>query len=268
MVLLHTAHSALRVCTKCSTDILLVLDGCKAHLSTGRVYKTMRLTVGTIRTGGRRLVRKSDMFRSCEPRGSSARSAEGAMPVKYQSRIKKCKPSRCFHRFRASMLVQKNIGISMNKEQVQVVNKQRRKLLQGALVFGAATATPAVIGKALSVDDQVNISGKLICKMNDSVKTLILKNHSDQELTIVRISGSAFMYDGGIVDCNGAFVSKSIRIPANQEVQIQFDKLQQFSVSHQIDEIRRVQSRVERLSDGTRVIPFTATVREWVATVV
>jgi len=165
-------------------------------------------------------------------------------------------------------VVQKNIGISMNKEQVQVVNKHRRKLLQGAVIFGAATATPAVIGKALSVDDQVNISGKLICKMNDSVKTLILKNHSDQELTIVRISGSAFMYDGGIVDCNGAFVSKSIRIPANQEVQIQFDKLQQFSVSHQIDEIRRVQSRVERLSDGTRVIPFTATVRERVATVV
>jgi len=76
------------------------------------------------------------------------------------------------------------------------------------------------------------------------------------------------MFDGSVVDCNAACLSNSITIPPNQEVQVQFDKRKQFTLSRKIDEYNRIQSRVARLADGTRVIPFTANVSGKVATIV
>jgi len=85
-------------------------------------------------------------------------------------------------------------------------------------------------------------------------------------MVIEHVLQGALMFDGSIVDCNTACSTHAITIPANQEVQIQFDRREQSTLLTRIDEYRRIQSRVTRLSDGTRVIPFTATVHGNVAT--
>lgn len=159
----------------------------------------------------------------------------------------------------------------MNYEQMHFskpVNQQRRKLLQGVAGVTTAAIAPAVFGKALSSSSESALSGKLVCNISDPVKTLVLRNHSDQAIVLDQLSQGALMFDGTVVDCNAACMTKSVTIPANQEVQVQFDKRQQFASNHKVDDFRRMQSRVTRLSDGTRVIPFTATVRGGVATLI
>ena len=86
-------------------------------------------------------------------------------------------------------------------------------------------------------------------------------------MVVDQFAQSAFMYDGGIVDCNTACQNKPITIRANQEIQVQFDRRQQRSLTH-INEFQRVQSRVTRRGDGTRVIPFAASLHGNVATIV
>ena len=154
------------------------------------------------------------------------------------------------------------------------VNRERRKLLQGAACIGAAGFAPAAVGhvftdNALSGNSpsSQSISGELICNIGNPVKTLVLRNNSSRTMVIDRLDQSAFMFDGSIVDCNTACQSEAIKIPAKQEIQIQFDKRQQAALTH-IDEFQRVQSRVARRGDGTRVIPFVASLHDGVATIV
>jgi len=147
------------------------------------------------------------------------------------------------------------------------VNQQRRTLLQGAVGVGAASMAPVVFGKALSSQPEPVLSGKLVSKIYDPVHSLVLRNHTNQPMVIKQLSKSALMFDGGIVDCNTACLDKSITIPANDDVLIQFDRRKQVSATHKIEDYRRIQSRVARLNDGTRVVPFNATVAGNVATV-
>lgn len=139
------------------------------------------------------------------------------------------------------------------------VNQQRRNWLQGASCVGVASFAPALFGKTLAKNPETSLSGKLICDISNPVKTLVLRNHSDQTMVIDNLSQSAFMFDGSIVDCNTAFLNRSIKIPANKAIHIQFDKRQQYCLTHRADEFQRIQSRVTRLSDGTRIIPFVGT---------
>lgn len=159
----------------------------------------------------------------------------------------------------------------MNDEHIQrnkPLNLPRRKLLQGAACVGIAGFAPAVFGKAASNNSELALSGKLISKIAHPVKTLILRNHSDTTMVIDHLSQGAFMFDGGIVDCNVACLNKSIEIPANQEIVIQFDRRLQNCLTHKVEEFSRIQSRVTRLSDGTRVVPFSGTLNRGVATLV
>lgn len=148
----------------------------------------------------------------------------------------------------------------------QSVNQQRRKLLQGTACVGAVSVAPAAFGKAVLSQSESVVSGKLICKIYDPVKTLVLHNHSDQAVVIDRLAQSALMYDGNVVDCNTACLTKPITIPANKIVEVQFDKRKQVAVTRQMEDYRRIQSQVTRLSDGTRVIPFVANVKGRIAT--
>jgi len=150
----------------------------------------------------------------------------------------------------------------------QPVNQKRRNLLQGAALAGVASFAPAVFGNALSKDANTALSGKLICKLSDPVKTLVLRNNSNQAIQIDQVDQGAFMFDGSVVNCNAACVSSTITIPAQQEIQVQFNKRQQFSLANKVNEFNRIQSRVTRLGDGTRVIPFSATVSGNIATIV
>lgn len=150
----------------------------------------------------------------------------------------------------------------------QPINQKRRNLLQGAALVGATSFVPTVFGNALSNSSEPALSGKLICNISNPVKTLTLRNHSNQTMVVNQVLHGAFMFDGSVVDCNAACLSKVITIPPNQEIQVQFNKRQQFSLTHKITEFNRIQSRVTRLSDGTRVIPFSATLHGNVASIV
>ncbi len=154
----------------------------------------------------------------------------------------------------------------------QAVNSQRRKLLQGAAYLGALNVTPVAIVSTFSSElfgqDDPELSGSLISKIADPVKTLMLRNHTDKAIFVEELAQSALMFDGGIVDCNVACSGKSIVIPANQIVYVQFDRRLRNSAAIGVEEYRRVQSRVTRLSEGTRVIPFTATMNGNIATFV
>lgn len=151
---------------------------------------------------------------------------------------------------------------------IKPVNQQRRNLLQGAVCVGAASFSPAVFSKALSIQTNPELSGKLVCNIADPVKTLVLRNHSNKIMVIDHVLQGALMFDGSIVDCNTACLTESITIPANQVVQVRFDRREQSTLLTKVSEYRRIQSRVARMSDGTRVIPFTATVNGNVATVI
>jgi len=147
-------------------------------------------------------------------------------------------------------------------------NSQRRKLLQGATFVGAASFAPSVFGRALPESSEPKLTGKLVCAISDPIKTLVLHNHSNKTMVIKKLSKGAFMFDGSIVDCNTACMSTPITIPPNKEIQVQFDRRKQFVLTHRAEEFRRIQSRVARLNDGTRIIPFTAKLHDNIATVV
>lgn len=149
----------------------------------------------------------------------------------------------------------------------QVVNKQRRKLLQGISAVAAVTAAPMALSKSLPSVSKFRITGELICSISDPIKTLVLRNPSSQTLVIDQLAQGTFMYDGIVVDCNVACLPKSITIKPNQELRVRFDSRQQVALTHDIQDYRRIQSRVLRLNDGTRVIPFAATLNNNIATI-
>lgn len=150
----------------------------------------------------------------------------------------------------------------------QPLNQQRRKLLKHSALLSAAVFTPVVFGKTVSHTPPPMLSGKLVCNIANPIKTLILQNQSDREVVVEHISQGALMFDGSVIDCNTACLTKPITIPARQEIHVKFDRRQQKSAHHKIDEYRRIQSRVTRLGDGTRVIPFNVTLSNKIATLV
>jgi len=148
------------------------------------------------------------------------------------------------------------------------VNKQRRNLLQGAVCAGVASFAPAVFANTQSGQLKPELSGELVCNIANPVKTLVLRNHSNKTIVVDQVSHGALMFDGSIVDCDAACMNQPISIPANQEVQGQFDRRQQSTLLTRADEYNRIQSRVTRLGDGTRVIPFVASMHGGVATII
>lgn len=147
------------------------------------------------------------------------------------------------------------------------LDSDRRKLLQGAVCVGAASFAPSVFANGLPTQAESALHGKLICSISNPIKTLVLHNPSDKPVVIEQLSKAAFMFDGSIVDCNTACASRAITIEPNQEVQVQFDRRKQIVTAQGADEFQRIQSKVTRLNDGTRVIPFSATLQDGVATI-
>lgn len=137
-------------------------------------------------------------------------------------------------------------------------NPQRRKAIQSVAAACVVVAAPALSADALSSNKVSNLSGKLVCNISNPVKTLLIRNHSDKTVVLDHMSNGALMFDGSIVDCNNAFLDQAVSIPANDEVVIRFSKVHKRATAYSMKDIQRIQSRVERLADGTRVIPFSA----------
>jgi len=147
-------------------------------------------------------------------------------------------------------------------------NLQRRKVLQGGAAVMVAGVAPALSAGMPSEAVHPKLTGKLICNIADPIKTLVIHNPTDNPVEIAQLANSALMFDGSIVDCNNALVIRNVTVPAKEEVSIRFPQRHPQALKHDVQDYQRVQSRVTRLSDGTRVIPFETTVRDRVATFV
>ena len=156
---------------------------------------------------------------------------------------------------------------TLNTSGHEAINVNRRKLLIGAAAASAVSFAPAALSSTLTAGATPELTGKLICNISNPMKTLVLSNNTDKTIHLDQVSQGAFMFDGTIVDCNAACLGTPITIPPKQDIQIQFEKRQQFSLTTKIRDHKRIQSKVIRLSDGTRIIPFSATVSGNIATV-
>ncbi len=149
------------------------------------------------------------------------------------------------------------------------INPKRRRLLQGAAVFAVGGVIgPAVAGTGicLPVENAAVVSGKVVSKVDEPVKSMLLHNHSAQTVEIERFANGGVMFDGETVDCNGACVDQRLTLAPGEEKLIQFDKRALFSRSDRAGTALNMQSEVTRLHEGTRVVPFTAVVSNGVAT--
>ncbi len=146
------------------------------------------------------------------------------------------------------------------------VSPQRRRVLQGLGAVTAASIATPVLSSDAQRQARITLSGIAISKLDSPVKSLILRNHSKQQLVISHFSNGALMFDGEILDCGGVCVEKSLTIPAGEETEIRFDKRKLFNSSKTSETIINVIADVQRLNDGTRVVPFHGVVEKGVVT--
>jgi len=146
-------------------------------------------------------------------------------------------------------------------------SKQRRQVLTGiAGVAAAGVAAPALSGLSPSADGVLR--GVVVSSIYEPKKLLTLTNSTNKPIVIDQFERKAMMFDGEVVDCNAACLTDSIVVPANSEVNISFDKRKLFGTDRMATDYHRVQDRVQRLSEGTRVIPVQLDVANGMAKLV
>jgi hypothetical protein len=153
----------------------------------------------------------------------------------------------------------------MNDSSKRPMSISRRRLLQSAAGVAAAGVVAPVLGNSLMNETGLSntgteITGRLVSKIGSRTKSLLLKNNTSETISFDQFEQSAFMFDGELIDCNAACISEPISVSAHQEVVIQFDSHQAPAMKSPVGNIIRAQSSVQRLSEGTRVIPFNASI--------
>jgi hypothetical protein len=152
-------------------------------------------------------------------------------------------------------------------DHTQPDNLKRRRFLQCVPAVTAIGIAPTIV---LSGNTTAEVSGIVVSKIDNLLKTLVLRNHSSQPVTVSKFSNGSLMFDGEVFDCNGACLERPVSLAPGDKTLLQFDKRRLFSRALDRSALNglpvNVQSRVTRLSEGTRVIPFSATVRGDVAT--
>lgn len=155
----------------------------------------------------------------------------------------------------------------------KVLNKQRRQILQAVGATAAIATCPPVlagvsaIGSSSDTVKSLKISGTVVSKVNDPIKTLVLKNHSDQFVTISSFDNGGLLFDSELVDCNSACIGKPLLLRAGEEKLIQFDFRKKSTASSNNLAWINMQSKVTRLHEGTRVVPIAGTITSGVATI-
>jgi len=129
---------------------------------------------------------------------------------------------------------------------------QRRQVLVGmASAAAASIATPVLSGTLAS--SRGSLTGVVVRTIYEPHKLLTLLNSSDQPIVIDQFENKALKFDGELVDCNAACTSEPIVVPANSEIRIHFDKRK---IASRASDFHNLESRVQRLSQGTRVVPI------------
>jgi len=142
---------------------------------------------------------------------------------------------------------------------------QRRKVLVGmASAAAASIASPALSGTLSS--SRGSLTGTVVSTIYEPHKLLTLHNPSDKPVVIDQFERTAMKFDGELVDCNAACAGQPIVVPANGEIRIHFDKRR---ASNRINSgYHNLQSRVQRLPQGSRVVPIELDVTDGLAKLV
>jgi len=149
------------------------------------------------------------------------------------------------------------------------INIARRRMVQGMGAAAAVAIAGPVLGTVGNSELGVaELTGRVISKTDAPVKTLILRNNSDKPITISQFSNGGLMFDGEVLDCNGACLDGSVTVSSHKEILVQFDK--RYLSEHATESMNflNVQSRVQRMSAGTRVVEISGTARNGVVTLV
>jgi len=133
-------------------------------------------------------------------------------------------------------------------------NKARRQVLTAMAGATAASLATPVLSAALP-STRGSLTGQVVSTIYEPHKLLSLTNSSNKPIVIEQFEAKALMFDGEMVNCNAACVGKSITVPANSEIHVHFDKRKLSDRERAASGYLNVQSRVRRLSQGTRVIP-------------
>lgn len=150
------------------------------------------------------------------------------------------------------------------------VNFRRRKIIQGMGTVVAVTIAAPAFSSPLGKKDSglAKLSGRVISQVGAPVKTLILRNDSDEVVTIDHFVNGGLMFDGEILDCSGACIDAPVALSSKKEMLVQFDKRHLFKHDSRAKAYLNVQSSIQRMSAGTRVIEISGTVTNRVVTLV
>jgi hypothetical protein len=96
-------------------------------------------------------------------------------------------------------------------------------------------------------------------------EALKIVNLTEREILIERFRPSNLVFDGEIVDCNDACLASPIKIPANDDVLLQFDHSAISELESSAGEYLDASPFVSRLPAGTRIIRLSAIMQGSVA---
>ncbi len=154
-----------------------------------------------------------------------------------------------------------------NSHSKTLVNKQRRRLVQGVGVAAAATVVGPAISKTINdASGSGDITGKLVSKLGDPVKSVILRNNTPNAITVNHFHNGSVVFDGEFVDCNGLCDNSSVTLSSGEEKIFQFDKRELFNSQSRSESWVNLQSNVKRMSEGTRVVDISGDVKNGVVT--
>lgn len=146
------------------------------------------------------------------------------------------------------------------------VNMQRRRVMQGVGAAAVATVAAPVIGGTVGSFESGDVTGKIVSKLGDPVKSVIVRNNTAKPMTISYFDNGSVIFDGEFVDCNGLCKDSSVTLASGEEKLFQFDKREMFTSNSKAKSWVNLQSSVNRLSEGTRVLDFSGDVKRGVVT--
>jgi len=146
------------------------------------------------------------------------------------------------------------------------VNKQRRRVMQGMGAAAMATVAAPAISSVTGFSDAGAVSGKIVSKLGDPVKSVVIRNNTLKPMTISHFDNGSVVFDGEFVDCNGLCDTTSVTLASGEEKLFQFDKRETFNSRSRAESWVNLQSSVTRLSEGTRVLDFSGDVKQGVVT--
>ncbi len=147
------------------------------------------------------------------------------------------------------------------------INLGKRRTLKTMTAASAAGLLPTITGvvgtslsttASASVETPLDMSLELISSPDVAEDTLLLRNNTSNDISVTRFHAHRLVFDGGIVDCNNACASGAIRVPAGREVAVQVSSRISNNLGSPAGEYLDVHSGVNRLPNGTRLIPLGA----------